>query len=211
MSYMSDTFTDKQNPDNTITLSGHGQVASVPDLAVIRLGVLTSGLNLTDIQSENAEIIGIILRELRQLGINDIKTFQYSIDKIYDFEDGTPIDRGFSVRNILEIKTDNIDQVGTIIDTSVNAGANVVDLISFDVAGREYYYQQALNMAIDNAIQKAGSISANLGILVDPVPKRIIENTAVPIQPLMQREFAATPIVPGDILIEALVTVEFSF
>ncbi len=146
------------------------------------------------------------------MGISDIKTFQYSIDKLYDYENGRQIDRGYSVRNILEIRTTNLDMAGNIIDTAVNLGANVVDLISFDVANREYYYQQALNMAIMNAMQKAKSISINLGIPADPAPIRIVENSVTPVQPYFRQELAATtPIMPGNIKIEASVTVDFSF
>jgi len=50
--------------------------------------------------------------------------------------DGRQIDRGYLVRNILEIKTNNIEATGNIIDASVNAGANIVELISFDVSNR---------------------------------------------------------------------------
>jgi len=195
-----------------MTLTGQGQVTTVPNIAVIRLGVQTTGENLVDIQSENAQIAQVIIQALQRMGISDIKTFQYSIDKLYDYENGRQIDRGYSVRNILEIRTTNLDMAGNIIDTAVNLGANVVDLISFDVANREYYYQQALNMAIMNAMQKAKSISMNLGIPADPAPIRIVENSVTPVQPYFRQELAATtPIMPGNIKIEASVTVDFSF
>jgi hypothetical protein len=195
-----------------MTLTGQGQITTVPNIAVIRLGVQTTGENLVDIQSENAQIAQVIIQALQRMGISDIKTFQYSIDKLYDYENGRQIDRGYSVRNILEIRTTNLDMAGNIIDTAVNLGANVVDLISFDVANREYYYQQALNMAIMNAMQKAKSISINLGIPADPAPIRIVENSVTPVQPYFRQELAATtPIMPGNIKIEASVTVDFSF
>jgi uncharacterized protein YggE len=129
---------------------------------------------------------------------------------VFDFVDGRQIDRGYLVRNILEIKTNNIEATGNIIDASVNAGANIVELISFDVSNREYYYRQALNMAIINAIQKAESIALNLGLSSAPQIVSIVENTAIPFLPV-QRELAATPIIPGAINIAADVTVEFVF
>ena len=195
-----------------MTLTGQGQVTAVPNIAVIHLGVLTTGENLVNIQSENAQIAQSIIQALQRMSISDIKTFQYTIDKIYDYENGRQVDRGYSVRNILEIRTSNLDMVGNIIDTAVNLGANVVDLISFDVSNREYYYQQALNIAVMNAIQKSKSISMNLGIPTDPVPTHIVENSVAPIQPFYRQELAATtPIIPGNIKIEANVTVDFEF
>lgn len=197
--------------NRTMILTGQGQVTVIPDVAIIRLGVQTLGENLVNIQSENARITQAIIQTLQRIGVSDIKTFQYSIDKVYDYENGRQIDRGYSVRNILEIKTTTLDRVGNIIDAAVNAGANLVELISFDVSNREYYYQQALNMAVNNAIQKAESIAMNLGIPSEPVPVKITENTTPPMQPYFRQELATTPILPGNIKIEALVTVDFTF
>ena len=201
---------DNNLHNKTMILTGHGEIATAPDTVIIRLGVQTTGENLSQIQAENARISQSIIQVLQRMGITDIKTHQYSIDKVYDYEDGRQIDRGFSVRNILEIRTNDLETVGNIIDASVNAGANIVDLISFDVSGREYYYQQALNMAILNAIQKAQSITMNLGLSSTAVPVKIVENTVMPFP--VQREFAAvTPIMPGTVNIEANVTVDFVY
>ena len=65
-------------------------------------------------------------------------------------------------------------------------------------------------MAIMNAIQKANSITMNLGLSSTAVPIKIVENTAMPFQPV-QREFAATPIMPGTMNIVANVTVDFVY
>jgi uncharacterized protein YggE len=65
-------------------------------------------------------------------------------------------------------------------------------------------------MAILNAIQKANSITRNLGYSTPALVVNIVENAAIPFLPV-QREFAATPIIPGTIRIEANVTVDFVF
>jgi uncharacterized protein YggE len=193
----------------TMTLTGHGEMDISPDTVIIRLGVETSGEDLSRIQAENTRLSQSLFQALQRMGITNIKTIQYSIDRIYDYEDGRQIDRGYSVRNILELRTNNLEVAGSIIDAAVNAGANIVDLITFDVSNREYYYQQALNVAIMNAIQKSKSIAVNLGVSSNPLPVNIIENTAMPFP--VQREFAATPIMPGTINIAANVTVDFVY
>jgi uncharacterized protein YggE len=207
--YLHNNFPNKQ----TITLTGRGQTSPTPDIAVIRLGVQTQGEDLIKAQTENAGLSQTVINSLRQLGITDIKTFQYTIDKIYEYENGSRIDKGFSVRNILEINIRDISQTGLVIDTAVDNGANVVDLVSFEVSQRDMYYQEALNQAISNAIEKANSISHNLGIPVNLMPIRIVENSAPPV-PLLrnvaERTFA-TPIEPGEQLIEAFVTAVFQY
>jgi len=209
------SFSDNNHQNNTMTLTGQGQVTSIPNIAIIRLGVQSTGDNLVPTQSENAQISQAILQSLKELGVTDIKTFQYLIDKNYIYEDGKRIDNGYTIRNIFEIKLSYIDQVGKVIDSAVNSGANVVEFISFEVADPEFYYQQALNLAVMNAIQKAKSISMNLGVPMDSIPIRIVENSTS-LMPSSQiytfREGAfATPIEPGHYQVDANVTAEFCY
>lgn len=200
--------------NNTMTLAGNGQVSVAPDLATLRLGVQTSGENLVDIQNDNAEISQAVLQSLQQLGITDINTYDYEINKIYEYEDSKRIDKGYSVRNILEIRTNNLDQIGFAIDTAVYNGANIIDLIEFDVSDKEGYYLQALELAVENAISKANTIAGSLGLMNPPTPFRIVEIGAVPAPTrlLGSREGAvSTPIEPGSKQIEANVNIEFIF
>jgi len=200
---------------NIMTLTGNGRVTAIPDIAILRLGVQTTGEDLTLAQSENARISQTVLQALNQMGITDIKTFQYSIDKLYDYENGNRIDQGYSVRNILEIRMSNMNQVGAVIDTAVSNGANVVDFIDFEVSDTTDYYLEALNFALMDAYQKAKSISINLGLMMEPIPVKIDENSTSPIP--YSRTYAAregaftTPIEPGNKQIEASVTVEFIY
>lgn len=211
------SMNNSPSESNSMTLTGTGQITAVVDTAVIRLGVLTTGDNLSMIQQENAQLSQAILEGLKSMQENvplDIKTFQYTIDKLYDFENGNRIDKGFSVRNIFEIRTQQLDQVGEMIDTAVKNGANIVDLISFEVSEPEYYYNQALNLAILDAIRKAEAISSNLGILVNPVPVNIIENSSIPTPisfNLMREGASVTPIEPGNKQITAMITAKFSY
>ncbi len=210
---MSEYLHNNYHNRQTMSLTGRGQTSPTPDIAVIRLGVQTQGEDLIKVQTENARLSQAVIDSLRQLGITDIKTFQYTIDKIYEYVNGTRIDKGYTVRNILEINLHDISQTGLVIDTAVDNGANVVDLVSFEVSQRDMYYQEALNLAISNAIDKAISISHHLGITVDPIPIRIVENSAPPV-PLLrnvaERTFA-TPIEPGEQIIEAFVTAVFQY
>lgn len=199
---------------NIMTLTGKGQVTALTDIATLRLGVQTTGIDLTEIQEDNARQSQAIIESLKQLGITDIQTFEYNISKLYEYENNKRIDKGYSVRNILKIRMDDTDLVGEAIDTAVYHGANVVDFISFEVSNPSTYYQQALNLAILDATEKAKSIADELCIIVDLIPIRIEENS---IQPTPSRLFslregeASTPIESGSEQIVATVTVEFVY
>jgi uncharacterized protein len=211
---MLNSDSDHLLPYNKMTLAGKGRVTATPDIAVIRLGVQTNSDNLTNAQQENARISQEVIAALRQLGVTDIKTFDYTIEKQYDYQNGNRIDRGYNVRNIIEIRSDNMEHIGTIIDTAVANGANIVDFISFEVSDSDYYYNLALKEAILNAYKKATAITESLGVSFDPIPFRIIENTTSPTPyPIALREGASytTPIEPGSKQIEANVTVVYLY
>lgn len=200
--------------NNTIIVNGDGQVTAIPDIAVIRLGVQTNGENLADIQSDNARISQTVLQALDQYSLTDIRTFQYQVNKVFEYEDGKQIDRGYSVRNIFELRSDNMDQVGMIIDTAVSSGANVVELIEFEVSDADSYYLESLKLALDNGYQKAYTIAESLGIDKEPIPVKITESSTltIPPRPFIAREGAfATPIEPGSEQIEASVIMEFRY
>lgn len=201
-----------QIPFRSMTLTGQGHVTMIPDVAVIRLGVQLTGSDLAAVQTQNAQLSQAVLDALHRMGITDIKTFQYTIDKYFENVNGTSVDRGYTVRNILEIRADDVSAVGAVIDAAVGAGANAVDLISFEASNPEYYYQRALDLAVADAVEKAKSVSDSLGIPIETVPVSITENSAAP-RPMQtfQREFAATPVVPGNITVEASVTAEFIY
>lgn len=203
-----------QNDQNIMTLTGKGQVTATPDIAVLSLGLETIGENLTAIQSENARISQAVLQSLKKIGITDIKTSLFTINKVYDYVDNRQIDKGYSVRNLFEVRLTNMDQVGKVIDKAVANGANIVNFIEFEVSKPDIYYLQALNLAIEDARQKAMSIAERLDIIVDSIPRNILENTTSPIIPqnVALREGAfATPIEPGTKQIEAMVTLEFEY
>lgn len=211
---MNSSFSEDHRKPCTMTLTGTGDIATIPNLALIHLGVQTNGFDLLEIQAENARISQAILQSLRQLGVTEIKTSQYLIDKNYIYENGTRIDNGYNVRNIFEIRTEDLGKVGTIIDTAVASGANMVEFVTFEVSDRDYYYQQALNEAMGNAILKSKSLAQYLGLPMDPVPFRIVETSSpqpFPSQIRTLREGVSTPIEPGRYIIEASVTVEFRY
>jgi uncharacterized protein len=208
-------FPNKNAADNHLmVLNGTAQVTAIPDIAIIRLGVQTPGKDLEATGQENARLSQAVLDAIESMGVTDIKTYQYTINKDYEYEDGKQIDKGYLVRNIFEIRTSNLDQVGELIDASVRSGANVVDLVDFEVSDTNAYYNEALNNALDNAFEKARSITGNIGVLLNPIPSKITENTVTPIpyaNLAMREGVYATPIEKGTKQIEASVVVEFSY
>lgn len=201
-------------PYNSLTLNGRGSLSVSPDLVVIRLGVETRGESLTQVQNENSIISNKILEGLNQIGIEDIETYQYFVDRIFDYQDGRQTDRGYIVRNIFQIINSNIQDAGLIIDTAVAHGANVVEFVSFQVSDVDTYYKKALSLAVKDAVDKAQYLEEHNNI-VSPSILKITELSSPPISfsdAFTLREGPmTTPIQPSTQEIQANVKIEFTF
>lgn len=166
----------RKNKDE-IHVIGEGSVSVEPDKADVTLGVGTEDKELKKAQAENSMIISQVIQSLNEIGIGNesIQTIEYSIYPIYDFIDGQQSFRAYRVNHMLSIEIYNTENVGPVVDTAVNSGANNVSNISFSMANSEGVYQQALTMAVENAILKANTIANALRVVLIGTPVKIIE------------------------------------
>ncbi|MEJ8546018.1 SIMPL domain-containing protein [Brevibacillus borstelensis] len=200
-----------------IKVTGEGTIYTAPDQAVAILGTITENKNLQLAQTTNAEAVSQIIQSLMKLGIPQelIKTIRYQIEIEYQYHEGKQIFQGYKVTHMLQVIIGQIEQTGLVVDTAVENGANTVSSIQFTVRDPEYYYNQALVMAVKDSQQKAATIARTLGVRYNPIPHQVQEMTSAP-EPVTSRAEAflaraTTPIQPGEIKIRASVHTEFSF
>ncbi|WP_051280168.1 SIMPL domain-containing protein [Anaerovorax odorimutans] len=199
-----------------MSLIGQGTISVKPDVASVVLGVRTENLQLEIAQDENTMKINQIVSSLKEIGIspNNIQTQSYMIYPQYDFIDNRQILRGYIVIHDLKVTIKDMNTIGNIIDTAIQNGANQVNSITFSVGDPSIYYQQALNLAIDDVLGKAKTLGEKLKINISEVPVQIIEEGAqneVPIQPFLMQSKESTPIQTGQIEITARITAIFSY
>lgn len=199
-----------------MTLSGKGVVKAKPDVAFVNLGVESQGKNLQEVQQENAIIANRIVNTLIKLGINEnnIQTFSYIINPEYDYIEGKQVFKGYRVIHNYKIALDNTESVGRIIDAAVGSGANIVGNIEFGITKGSIYYNQALNLAIEDAINKAENIERRFNYIINKVPYSIKEESYG--QPIVMESTAfkaqsSTPVKSGLLDITAAVTVVFCY
>lgn len=201
-----------------IRVTGEGVLSVQPDQAEVSLGVSSEGMELKEVQRENGAVITQIIQAVQSVGVKaeDIQTIEYSIYPVYDFVDNTQTLRGYKVNHILNIPVTDIQNVGLVVDTAVSNGANTVSNISFSISNRQIVYQQALAMAVENAILKASTIARKLQIRLITPPFQISENTHGGVQPPspygdMVKSAATTPVSPGTLEVKASITARFSY
>lgn len=197
-------------------VTGAGIVKAVPDTAIVNLGVVTENLSLEVARRENSIKTASVINALTSMGIDtkQIITGAFSIDPLYDFINGKQTFRGYRVTNILTVTIKEIAQAGEVIDKATMAGANRVDNVSFTVSDKTHYYDQALKLAIENALHKVQQIGNTLDLEIDEIPYRIVEQSveAVPYETsALKLPAAATPVMPGQIEITAVVMVIFGY
>ncbi|MGG0716532.1 SIMPL domain-containing protein [Robertmurraya massiliosenegalensis] len=209
--------TQRKMHENEIKVIGEGSVTVQPDRASIKLGVEIEDKELRKAQSENAEKISAIIDALHQIGISaeQIQTDNFTIYPMYDYVDGKQVFRGYRVEHLLQITVSEIGNVGLVVDTAVEHGANRVSNISFQVSNPSEVYQIALRKAVEDAIQKAQTIANTLNINIVPTPKNITEEkTAVrapaPLYEVQMVKAASTEIEPGTQDLRAVVSAIFT-
>lgn len=206
------------NPqEGILKVIGIGTVSADPTKANIRIGVVTEDKSLERAQRENTAKSNAVLDSLNRLNIpnQDISTASFEIQPQYDYIEGRQVFRGYRVSNILSIIIKDFTIIGEIIDTATASGANRVEDISFSVENPSAYYQQALDIAVKNASQKALQLANNFGTHIAPSPCRIIElissSPTERMATLNQFAASATPILPGQAEIVAQIEAWFQF
>lgn len=199
-----------------IKVNGRGSVNAIPDMAIVSVGAVTEDKNPQNAQNQNDIIINNIISALLSLGIpkENIKTQTYSIFPEYDYVEGKQILRGYKVTHILQIKVENIDQVGTVINTAVANGANQINNVEFTLKDSAKYYNKALKLAVADAEGKADAIAMAMKVSLDVVPCTVTEQSTS-FTPLTQQTTmkvaAEAPVMPGELEITASIEAEFLY
>ncbi|MEW9049686.1 MAG: SIMPL domain-containing protein [Neobacillus sp.] len=209
----------RKQKSNRLKVSGEGEVAVPPDLVSVHLGVITESKELISAQQQNAAIAEKVINTLVSLGVDkqQIQTFDYRIDSEYDFDQGKQTFRGYKISHIFQVKLKDLSLIGKVVDSAVQNGVNYVSNIVFTSSKNELYYQQALAAAIQNAIVKANTITNTLKVTLIPTPIHLEENSVSPIRPFdsVQVSYAKgitpTQIEPGQLVIKASITAEFTY
>lgn len=201
-----------------MTVIGNGEIVAQPDYVQIQIEVRTEGDSISDVQQENARIMTRVIESIVALGIprEAIQTAAYTISPQYDFIEGRQVFRGYVVQNAITVKITDISQVGTVIDTAVQNGANDVSAIQFKIENVDAYYRQALNLALMNAMAKAKSMADMMQVPIQLIPFEIIEQSQnvmpAPFRSIqMATKETTTPIEEGRMPIQASVQVKFQY
>ena len=154
------------NISDTFAVSGTGKVYAKPDIGVADVAISVQGATSSSAQDEANKKSKTVIEYLKNAGIksDDIKTSGYNIYPQYDYSNGRNRINGYQVTQSLTIKIRDLDKVNTIIDGVVDAGANQVSSVRFEIDQPEKLQAEAREKAIAEAKGKAEELANQLGI-----------------------------------------------
>ena len=150
-----------------ISVSGSGSINVNPDVAYISLGVSTKGVDPKAALEDNNRLIAAVISAVRDKGVaeKDIRTMDFNMYPDYNYgyeKEGEQI-RGYTVSNNVSIVVRDINAVGDVLGVAANAGANASGGVQFGLLDNSAAYNEALVLAIENAVGKAEAIAGALG------------------------------------------------
>jgi uncharacterized protein len=124
---------------------------------------------------------------------------------------------GYQSSNSITVETGAIDQVGSLIDTAIAAGANRANFVNFNLRDDSKARREAISAACRDAQLKANAAAQSLGLKVRRVIKIMSAGDFQPQQGgygAGMASFSAsvtptTPIKPGELTVNATVTVTY--
>lgn len=196
-------------PTPRIIVSGEGEAAAAPDMALISLTVLRDADTARAALDANNKAMTDVLAAMKAFGIaeKDLQTSGFSIQPRYVYADPNkgesfePKITGYSVFNTLGVRIRDLSKVGEVLDQSVTLGVNQGGNITFVKDDASAVLEEARKKAVENAIAKAKVITSTAGVGVG----RIIEMSEQSYQPgpipMMQADMAmaksaGAPMVP---------------
>jgi uncharacterized protein len=208
-------------PTPSISVTGVGKVQYVPDMGYVHVGVSSDGATAAEAWQKNETVVKKIFAALKELGLEekDFKTTNLKVQPRYlHKKDEAPKLLGYTVIYELVVTVRKLDQMGTLLDRMVDAGANRHMNVSFGCSNREELLDRARVNAVADARKRArmyvtgASDGARLGDLlgVSDTPHHG-HGPMFPIDALAVREGKASlPIAAGEQEVSVSVTIRWA-
>jgi hypothetical protein len=149
---------------------GEATISAKPDQAIINIGVVTQGATANLAAAQNAKQTDAVLADLHKTlaATDQVKTTGYAVRPNYPTPKpgATPTIAGYTSANTVEVTLNDLTQVGKVIDTVLQSGANNIQKLEFGLKNPQAARSEALREAAMQAKVSAEAIAAGLGVQV---------------------------------------------
>lgn len=155
----------------TVSISGHGEVRVVPDIAMVSVGVTSQGQTAREALDSNTKAMKTLLETLKKAGIEDrdLATSNFSVGPRLDYGNNNgqpPKTVGYDVNNMVTVTVRKIDDLGELLDVAVSTGSNTINGISFSVSKPDSFVTEARKAAVMDARNKADTYASAGGFKI---------------------------------------------
>jgi uncharacterized protein len=186
--------------ERTISVVGEGQASAVPDKARLSVGVITSSTNVRAAAAANRSSMQKMLQALADLGVEerDMATSNFSIH----YENPRPKVEGhegqYRVSNMLRVELSDFEQVDSVLEEVVRAGANQIWGVEMVVSDVEALAVQARAKAVERARAKAEELARLHGRKLGEVLRIAEDGGGRPMARMLAMESGGGVIKPGE-------------
>jgi uncharacterized protein YggE len=204
-------------PVPAIVTQGEAVLKRAPDQAFLTVATEQRETQPGEARRKGAEAMTAVQAALKAAGVpaDAIRTTAYSLTPDVEWVGGRSTIRGYVARNQIEVRVDNLDRLAAVIDaanTPRTAGLSIIGP-RFDLKSRQAVENEALQHAVQAAMERARAIAAGARRTLGPIVRieaHPVDGVPRPM-PMAERMMAArqdtpTPITPGEIEIRAAVT-----
>jgi len=195
-----------------ISVSATGSATAVPDIASLDLTVLREAKTARAALDANNKAMAEVLKAMHRAGIEqrDLQTSNFNIHPRYHHVNSSSGQRkppklvGYSVSNSLTVRVRDLDNLGSILDTSITLGVNSGGGISFSSDKPQPIIEEARKNAVAKAIAKAKTLTEAAGVKLGRIVEISETNRQSPHPRAMARmesamaSDAAVPIAAGE-------------
>jgi len=203
-----------------ISVTGYAERTVSPDTASITLGVVSEADTTAEAKIANDQAMNLIISNLMELGISkaDMKTSSFTISPNYTLnaDKKTRSITGYSVGNMLSVKTHDFTKLSDIIQNSTESGANQIYAVRFYLENDTIIKDELVAEALRNGKKQASLIATSLGIRLGDVLSVSVSDYSpsyniVNFEKLSMRAAdSSTPIEEGTLKITATASLSFA-
>lgn len=201
-----------------VVTQGRAIINVRPDRAFVTIAAESRSKNSAEAQKQNASSMTAVLRKIEQAGVpkDAVRTIGYELQPEFDYANGRQTFRSYVARNTVEVRLDDIDRIGVVIDAAGSGGATTIAGVRFDARNRAGLERDALRQAVADARARAEAAAAGAGATIDRIVRIEEAGMQEPPRPMavlagqLMERVTTTPVEPSTIEIEARVTLTAS-
>lgn len=149
----------------SIVTRGTGVVIRAPEVAWFNVVASARSEQSDRARKDAADAMTMVRARLKAAGLPDdaVRTLSFVIQPDYAYVNGEQKFRGYVASNSIAIRVDDVAKVAACIDAAGGVSQASIDQLEFDVKDRKAATEEALRLAVADAMSRARAMATGAG------------------------------------------------